>query len=165
MNIFDNFFARKFNIQILTNLNNIHENFWKGVMMGPQHLQVRHICNYFSDSHSLVRQNTDICVHTYVKLWIPAPDVSFVFFFSRRLRGLPLSIAYSALLSWSSCWQSWRKRSLFYEIHIPLSFTRKIKPEYEDIDDDGGNDWQHNCQPELYVGVHLDITITLNNPG
>ena len=80
--------------------------------MGPQHLQVRHICNYFSDSHSLVRQNTDICVHTYVKLWIPAPDVLFVFFFSRRLRGLPLSIAYSALLSWSSCWQSWRKRKM-----------------------------------------------------
>ena len=48
-----------------------------------------------------------------------------------------------------------------YEIHIPLSFTRKIKPEYEDVDDDGGNDWQHNCQPELYMGVHLDITITL----
>ena len=36
-----------------------------------------------------------------------------------------------------------------------------MKPEYEDVDDDGGNDWQHNCQPELYVGVHLDITITL----
>jgi len=34
-------------------------------------------------------------------------------------------------------------------------------PEYEDIDDDGGNDWQHNCQPQLYVGVHLDITITV----
>ena len=52
-----------------------------------------------------------------------------------------------------------------YEIHILLSFTRKIKPEYEDIDDDGGNYWQHDCQPELYMGVHLDITITLNNPG
>ena len=79
------------------------------------------------------------------------------------LKDLPLSIGYSALLSWSSCWLSWRKRKMWklYEIHILLSFTRKIKPEYEDVDDDGGNYWQHNCQPQLYVGVHLDITITV----
>ena len=107
-----------------------------------------------------VKTLTFVCIH--MSSFESQPKMSHSFSFSLCVwKDLPLSIGYSVLLSWSSCWQSWRKRSLFYEIHIPLSFTRKIKPEYEDVDDDGGNDWQHNCQPELYMGVHLDITITL----
>ena len=58
-----------------------------------------------------VKTPTFVCIH--MSSFESQPKMSHSFSFSLCVwKDLPLSIGYSVLLSWSSCWQSWRKRKM-----------------------------------------------------